>query len=156
MSNTPRASAAHDRESGSDEADNAFQPDGSYKHDDLHLRTVTTLLRLFNRPDQTKYKSSLPSSTRKGFRKMLAVSTLLARGADVVACIPRRTVDTTTLFCLREGRPKKHLSEHSLFVSKNGPPPVPHDSSPPTPIKLLPVPEVKLDQDIVSYLVTSW
>jgi hypothetical protein len=156
MSNTPRASAAHDRESGSGEADNSFQRGGSYKRDDLHLRTVTTLLRLFNTPDQTKYKSSLPSRTSKNFKKMLAVSTLLARGAEVVACIPHRTVDTTTLFCLREGRPKKHLSEDSHFVSKNGPPPVPRDSPPPTPIKLLQVPEVKLDQDIVSYLVTSW
>jgi hypothetical protein len=150
MSNTHRASAAHDRESGTDEADNSFQ------RDDLHLRTVTTLLRLFSRPDHTKYKSSLPRGTSKNFKKMLAVSTLLARGADVVACIQHRTVDTTTLFCLREGRQKKHLSEHSLFVSKNGPPPAPRDSPPPTPIKLLQVPEVKLDQDIVSYLVTSW
>ena len=74
----------------------------------------------------------------------------------MVACVPRRTVDATTLFCLRDGRPKKHLSEHSPFVSKNGPPPVPRDSPPPTPIKLLQVPEVKLDQDIVSYLVTNW
>jgi len=156
MPSTPRASAAHDRESGTDEADNSFQRDGSYKRDDLHLRTVTTLLHLFNRRDETKYKSSLPRGTSNNFKKMLAVSTLLAGGADVVACIPRRTVDTTTLFCLRVGRPKNHLSEHSLFVSQNGPPSVPPDSPPSTPIKLLQVPEVKLDQDIVSYLVSNW
>ena len=156
MVKTHGPSAEHDSEGGCDSVGGCNQSSTPCNRDDLHLRTVTTLLCLFSGTDRTKYKTTLPRGTSSSFRKMLAVSTLLARGTDVVACVPHMTVDTTTLFCLREGKPEEYVSEHSHFGSKNASPPAPPDSPPPPPIKLLQVPEVNLDRDIVSYLVTNW
>lgn len=74
----------------------------------------------------------------------------------MVACVLHITVDTTTLFCLREGKPEEYVSKHSHLGPKNASPPAPPDSPPPPPIKLLQVPEVSVDRDIESYLVTNW
>ena len=156
MVKTRGPSAEHASEGGTDLAGTWNRSSALYKRDDLHLRTVTTLLRLFNETDRTKYKAALPSGTSSSFKKMLAVSNLLARGTDVVACVPHMTVDTTTLFCLREGKPEEYVSEHSHSVSKNASPSAPPDSPPLSPIKLLQLPEVGLDRGIVSYLVTNW
>jgi hypothetical protein len=149
-------SAAHNREDRTDEEVGEIQYVGTEKCDDLHLRTVTTLLHLLNRFDETKHSPPRPSGSSRNFLQMLAVSTLLARGTDVVACVPHRTVDTTTLFCLREGGPRKQVSEHSRFMSCNAATRGAPDNPPPAPIQLLPVPDIRFDGNIMLYLATNW
>jgi hypothetical protein len=81
-------------------ADDAVHRDDAFVCDDLHFRTVTSLLSLFCRPDNTQYASTIPAGSRSNFKRMLAVSFLLARGMEVVACIPKRSIEGVTLFCM--------------------------------------------------------
>jgi hypothetical protein len=103
-------------------ADDAVYHDDAFDRDDLHFRTVTSLLSLFCRPDNTQYAPTIPVGSRRNFKRMLAVSFLLARGMEVVACIPKRsTLNGITLFCIPD-RKKIKLTEYSrqdMLIAKN-------------------------------------
>ena len=58
---------------------------------------------------------------------MLVASFLLARDTEVVACLPKCSVENITLFCMPNRRVNwKEYSCHDLLVSKN---PVPGETS---------------------------
>jgi hypothetical protein len=100
----------------------ALNADDAFYRDDLHFRTVTSLLSLFCRPDNTQYASTIPAGSRSNFKRMLAVSFLLARGTEVVACIPKRSVHGVTLFCMpdRQGKGKSkswEYARHDMLIA---------------------------------------
>jgi hypothetical protein len=107
----------------------ALNADDAFVRDDLHFRTVTSLLSLFCRPDNTQYASRIPAGSRSNFKRMLTVSFLLARGTEVVACIPKRSIEGVTLFCMPdckgEIKPEKY-SRHDMSIAKN---PAPNKTS---------------------------
>jgi hypothetical protein len=58
---------------------------GSHWEGRYHFTTVTTLLHFFNRPNETKYKSTMSPGIHASFGRMVAVSALLAMGTEVIA-----------------------------------------------------------------------
>ena len=97
------------------------------QRDDSYFRTITSLLNLLRIPDYTCYDASTVSAgSRNNFKRMLAASFLLALDTEVVACLPKRSVENITLFCMPNRRVKrKEYSRHDLLVSKN---PVPGET----------------------------
>ena len=92
----------------------------SIQRDDQYFRTITSLLNLLRVPDNTFYAATIPAASRSNFKRMLAASFLLARGTDVVACLPKRSVENITLFCMPNRRVKqKEYLRHDLLVAKN-------------------------------------
>jgi hypothetical protein len=98
----------------------ALNADDAFYRDDLHFRTVTSLLSLFCRPDNTQYASTIPAGSRSNFKRMLAVSFLLARGTEVVACIPKRSVHGVTLFCMPKSKSWEY-SRHDMLIANPAP-----------------------------------
>jgi hypothetical protein len=96
--------------------------DDPFCRDDLHFRTVTSLLSLFHRPENAHYGSTIPAGSRSNFEQLLAVSFLLTRGNEVVAGNPKRAVEGITLFCMTDRQAKR--KEYSR-VSKS---PLPDES----------------------------
>jgi len=72
--------------------------DDDFYQDDLHFRTVTSLLSLFGRTDNTPYDITVPAVSRKNY-KLMSVSFLLARCTEMVACLPKQSPQRITLFC---------------------------------------------------------
>jgi hypothetical protein len=138
-------------------ADDAVHRDDAFVCDDLHFRTVTSLLSLFCRPDNTQYASRVPAGSRSNFKRMLAVSFLLARGMEVVACIPKPSIEGVTLFCMPDCKGEiqpEEYSRHDMFIAKN---PAPNE----TPAASRP--SVRLEDGAViefdgtcKYLVEKW
>jgi len=129
--------------------------DPTFDKDDLHFRTVTSLLNLFNRPDRKHYECTVSKDARRNFKRMLGLTMLLARGTEVVACMPKRSVDGITLFCVPD---KKHTklrdyTRHDLLVAKNPPPSISG-----SPISTLRFSQIDSPQFVstVNYLLQKW
>jgi hypothetical protein len=133
----------------------ALNADDAFSRDDLHFRTVTSLLSLFRRPDDTHYASTVPAGSRSNFKRMLAASFLLARGTEVVACIPKRSIEGITLFCMPDRKAKrKEYSRHDILVAKNPAPDEPPAASGCS-VRLEDEAVIQFD-GTVKYLVEKW
>lgn len=92
----------------------------SIQRDDQYFRTITSLLNLLRVPDNTFHAATAPAASRRNFKRTPAASFLLARGTDGVACLPKRSVEKITLFCMPNRRVKqKEYLGHDLLVAKN-------------------------------------
>jgi hypothetical protein len=131
-------------------ADDAVYRDDAFDRDDLHFRTVTSLLSLFCRPDNTQYASTIPAGSRSNFKRMLAVSFLLARGTEVVACIPKRSVHGVTLFCMPKSKSWEY-SRHDMLIAEN---PAPNET-PRGSVRLEDEAEIQF-HGTFEYLVEKW
>ena len=101
-------------------------PDAGFLQDDLHFRTLTSLLSLFSRPDKRQYDSKVALGMRSDFKRMMGLSTILSRDPEeVVACMAKRSIDNITLFCITEKKKtaKQDCARHGVIVIKNPPPP---------------------------------
>lgn len=75
--------------------------------DDLHFRTVTTLLHTLNVFDRSSHAKETSRRVRADFKRLLIMTMLLARGHDAIACIPRRTLHGLEFFVAEEKPPGK-------------------------------------------------
>jgi hypothetical protein len=85
----------------------SHSPD-TFDSDDLHLRTTPSLLHLLGKHVNGRARDYMSSSTLKSMKQLAAVSFLLARTGEVVACMPKRTNTAMTILL---ATPESHYSE---------------------------------------------
>lgn len=130
----------------------------SFEQDDLEFRTITTILHALDTHEKITLENfHVKPNQRSSLKLLSALSSLLVRDHEILAILPRRSSQGTTVFVSSDENADIHDELLSMpprsqtFITRN-----PEFHHPVGPVELLDSPVVEVGTDIGEFILRNW